>query len=121
MFFRLLWPGVDSLDINGLPKIMPRDVVERMALTSRQWLLDPEIMIKAHLLGVRVLEYNVFARMRGNGLSHVRASTCLEFLRGVLRFRFSPELRRWREGMRRSTAAREAGAPMPRVSGVARD
>jgi glycosyltransferase involved in cell wall biosynthesis len=121
MFFRLLWPGVDSLDINGLPKIMPRDVVERMSLTSRQWLLDPEIMIKAHLLGVRVLEYNVFARMRGNGLSHVRASTCLEFLRGVLRFRFSPELRRWREGMRRSTAAPEAGAPMPRVSGVARD
>ena len=27
-------PGVDSLDINGLPKIMPREVVQRMQLTS---------------------------------------------------------------------------------------
>lgn len=96
MFFRSLWPGVDSLDINGLPKIMPRDVVQRMQLTSRQWFLDPEIMIKAHYLGVRVLEYNVFARMRGSGLSHVRASTCWEFFTALLKYRFSGELARWR-------------------------
>ncbi|MFN8574381.1 MAG: glycosyltransferase family 2 protein [Gemmatimonadaceae bacterium] len=96
-FFRLLWPGVESLDINGLPKIMPRDVVMRMALTSRQWFLDPEIMIKAHYLGVRVLEYNVFARMRGSGLSHVRATTCWEFFRSLLRYRFSRELSQWRK------------------------
>lgn len=97
VFFRSLWPGVESLDINGLPKIMPREVVRRMALTSRQWFLDPEIMIKAHYLGVRVLEYNVFARMRGSGLSHVRATTCWEFFRSLLRYRFSRELSRWRK------------------------
>lgn len=96
VFFRTLWPGVESLDINGLPKIMPRDVVQRMELTSRQWFLDPEIMIKAHYLGVRVLEYNVFARMRGSGLSHVRALTCWEFFTALLRYRFSGELSRWR-------------------------
>lgn len=96
LFFRSLWPGVESLDINGLPKIMPRDVVQRMQLTSRQWFLDPEIMIKAHYLGVRVLEYNVFARMRGSGLSHVRASTCWEFFTALLKYRFSGELARWR-------------------------
>ena len=94
--FRSLWPGVDSLDINGLPKIMPREVVQRMALTSRGWFLDPEIMIKAHYLGIRVLEYNVFARMRGSGLSHVRATTCWEFFRLLLAFRFSRELSSWR-------------------------
>jgi glycosyltransferase involved in cell wall biosynthesis len=121
-FFKLLWPGVDSLDINGLPKIMPRDVMHRMQLGSRRWLLDPEIMIKAHLLGVRVLEYNVFARMRGNGLSHVRASTCLEFLRGVLRFRFSSELRQWRKGLRATQAsATPTDAPGPQLGEVARD
>lgn len=96
VFFRILWPGIASLDINGLPKIMPREVMQRLSLTSRQWLLDPEIMVRAHLLGVRVLEYNVFARMRGSGLSHVRASTVWEFVRGVLRLRFSRELREWR-------------------------
>lgn len=97
VFFRTLWPGVESLDINGLPKIMPREVARRMALTSRQWFLDPEIMIKAHYLGVRVLEYNVFARMRGSGMSHVRAITCWEFFRSLLRYRFSDELHQWRK------------------------
>ena len=28
------------------------------------------------LMGIRVLELNVFARMRGGGLSHVNANTC---------------------------------------------
>ncbi|MBV6521958.1 MAG: Undecaprenyl-phosphate 4-deoxy-4-formamido-L-arabinose transferase [Gemmatimonadaceae bacterium] len=102
LFFRMLWPGVESLDINGLPKIMPREVVQRMALTSRQWFLDPEIMIKAHYLGVRVLEYNVFARMRGSGLSHVRAITCWEFVKSLLRYRFSSELSRWRKAQEAS-------------------
>jgi glycosyltransferase involved in cell wall biosynthesis len=103
-FFRLLWPGIESLDINGLPKIMPRAVIQRLSLTSRQWLLDPEIMVRAHLLGVRVLEYNVFARMRGSGLSHVRASTCWEFVKGVLKLRFSGELRQWRAEISRMPA-----------------
>jgi glycosyltransferase involved in cell wall biosynthesis len=107
VFFRSLWPGVDSLDINGLPKIMPRDVVQRMQLTSRQWFLDPEIMIKAHYLGVRVLEYNVFARMRGSGLSHVRASTCWEFFTALLRYRFSSELARWRSAHAATSLAGE--------------
>jgi dolichol-phosphate mannosyltransferase len=111
VFFRLLWPRIESLDINGLPKIMPREVVERLSLTSRQWLLDPEIMIRAHLLGVRVLEYNVFARMRGSGVSHVKPSTCWEFVKGVLKLRFSPELRRWRaEVSREPIAVPGAGA-----------
>ena len=103
-FFRMLFPGVASLDINGLPKLLPRDVVLRMQLSSRQWLLDPEIMIKAHYLGVRVLEYNVFARARGNGLSHVRASTCWEFFTKLLKFRFSGELRDWRRASRRASS-----------------
>jgi glycosyltransferase involved in cell wall biosynthesis len=100
LFFRMLWPRVASLDINGLPKIMPREVVERMSLSSRQWFLDPEIMIKAQYLGVRVLEYNVFARMRGSGLSHVRASTCWEFFVTLLRYRVSSDLARWRRDAR---------------------
>ncbi|MEW5916063.1 MAG: glycosyltransferase family 2 protein [Gemmatimonadota bacterium] len=110
VFFRALFPGVASLDINGLPKLLPRDVLLRMQLQSRQWLLDPEIMIKAHYLGVRVLEYNVFARARGNGLSHVRASTCWEFFTKLLEFRFSGELRSWRRAARRGSDVNVVGA-----------
>ena len=114
VLFRMLWPGVESLDINGLPKIMPREVIQRMDLQSRQWFLDPEIMIKAHYLGVRVLEYNVFARMRGSGLSHVRATTCWEFFRSMLRYRFSSELSQWRKAQASSPALQlnpHKGAP----------
>lgn len=94
--FRLLWPRVDSFDINGLPKILPRDVVHRMGLTSKDFLLDPEIMVKGHYLGLQVLEFNVFARMRSRGLSHVNSNTVWIFFSGLLRYRFSRRLAAWR-------------------------
>jgi glycosyltransferase involved in cell wall biosynthesis len=96
LFVRLLWPRLASIDVNGTPKILPRAVVERMHLQSKGWLLDPEILIKAHYMGLRILEFNVFARMRGGGLSHVRPSTCWEFFRQLLVFRFSRRMSEWR-------------------------
>ncbi|CAN5590429.1 glycosyltransferase family 2 protein [soil metagenome] len=97
-FVWVLWPGIGSIDVNGLPKIIHRDVIAALDLESKDWFLDPEIMIKAHYLGVRVLEMNVFARMRSNGLSHVRPSACVEFLVNLLRFRFGGALTEWRKG-----------------------
>jgi glycosyltransferase involved in cell wall biosynthesis len=95
-FVWLLWPRLGSIDVNGSPKILQRDVLSAMRLQSKDWFLDPEIMIKAHYLGVRVLEMNVFARMRSNGLSHVRPSACVEFFVNLLRFRFGGALANWR-------------------------
>lgn len=92
-----LWPRLGSLDVNGQPRLMRREVLHAMRLSSTNWLLDPEMLVKAHYLGVRVLELNVFARMRGNGLSHVRLSTCWEFFVHLLRMRFSNELAAWRK------------------------
>ncbi|MCC6862449.1 MAG: glycosyltransferase family 2 protein [Bryobacterales bacterium] len=94
---RLLWPGLGSIDVNGCPKILPRAVVLAMGLKSKDWFLDPEIMIKAHYMGLRVLELNTFARMRGHGLSHVRTSTCWEFLRNLARYRFTQS---WKADLR---------------------
>jgi glycosyltransferase involved in cell wall biosynthesis len=109
LLIRLLWPRLDSLDVNGTPKILPREQLLAMRLESQNWFLDPEIMLKGHAMGMRVLEFNVFARMRGNGVSHVRASTCWEFLRNLLAFRFGAPLRRWRRALRESpTPATEA-------------
>jgi glycosyltransferase involved in cell wall biosynthesis len=102
----ILWPTLGSLDLNGVPKILPREVLGAMRITSKQWFLDPEIMIKAHYMGIRVLELNVFARMRGGGLSHVRASTCWEFFRGLMIFRFSPRMKAWRRDAKASSLAR---------------
>jgi glycosyltransferase involved in cell wall biosynthesis len=114
---KALWPGLGSLDVNGTPKLLRREVLEVMELRSRGWLLDPEIMIKAHYLGLRTLELNVFARMRSNGVSHVRAETCWEFLKHLLYFRFSREMGEWRREARRTVAPAVAGeASAPRVT-----
>jgi len=96
VFVRSLWPKLGSWDVNGQPRMLRRDVVQAMDLQSTNWLLDPEMLIKAHYMGVRVMELNVFARMRGNGLSHVKMATCWEFFTYLLRFRFSGALKSWR-------------------------
>lgn len=111
------WPRIGSLDINGSPKILHRDVVAALDLGSRDWFLDPEIMIKAHYLGVRVQEFNVFSRMRGSGISHVRGSTCVEFFRNLLAYRFGGRLRRWRRTA--AIAPPSAAAPSPENEVVA--
>jgi len=92
-----LFPGLGSIDVNGTPKVVHRDTLARMKLESRQWFLDPEILIKAYYMKMRVLEMNAFARMRGTGLSHVRASTCWEFFRQLLKFRFTGHLGAWKK------------------------
>ena len=92
----LLWPRLGTLDVNGSPKLLRREWLARLRLHEKHWFLDPELMIKAHYLGLRVLELNVFARLRGSGLSHARAATCWEFLRDLVRYRFLGELRQWR-------------------------
>ena len=97
LFMLALWPRLGTLDVNGNPKILRREDLLAMRLRSRGWLLDPEMMIKAHLMGLRVLEFNVFARMRGGGTSHVRVGTCWEFFHNVLRYRFSRELAAWKQ------------------------
>jgi glycosyltransferase involved in cell wall biosynthesis len=109
LFVLVLWPRLASLDVNGTPKVLPAQVISAMKLESKGWLLDPEIMIKAHYMGLRVLEFNVFARMRSSGVSHVRAETLWEFLRHLLIFRFS---KKWREDLRsvRLSATEPAGA-----------
>jgi len=93
----LLYPQINSLDINGSPKLIPRDILDQMRLNSKGWFLDPEIMIKAHYMGVGVIELNVFARMRGSGVSHVRMETCWEFLRSLLSYRFSNQIVDWKQ------------------------
>lgn len=95
-FVRVLWPRLGSIDVNGMPKMLHRNVLAAMQLESKDWFLDPEMVIKAHYLGVRILEMNVFARMRSHGLSHVRASACIEFAVHLLRYRFGAGLSAWR-------------------------
>jgi glycosyltransferase involved in cell wall biosynthesis len=93
---RAFWPGLKSFDVNAVPKILPRTLLAQLRLESWGWALDPEMMIKAHYLGVPVLEYNIMARQRAGGQSHVRAGTATELLRSLIGFRFSAGMKEWR-------------------------
>jgi glycosyltransferase involved in cell wall biosynthesis len=88
MLANVVFWRLGSIDINGNPKIFPREYLEPMHLTSPDWFLDAEVMIRARQLGLDVIEMNVLAHMREGGKSNVRAGTCWEFVKNLARFRF---------------------------------
>ena len=100
-----------SLDLNGNPKILPREYVEAMLLESNDWFLDAEIMIKSKHLGLRVIEFDVAGQLRRAGKSKVRLTTCLEFMKNVWRFRFGSELRAWKGSVQSGEIAVHAYSP----------
>ncbi len=91
----VLFGGLGSIDINGNPKFLSRRNLLAMRLVSRDWFLDAEIMIKAKYLDLRVIEMNVFARMREGGNTNVRPQTCWEFLGNLWRYRWGKPIREW--------------------------
>jgi dolichol-phosphate mannosyltransferase len=84
----VLFRSLGSIDINGNPKILPREYLERMNLRSKDWFLDAEVMIKAKRLGLPVYEMNVIAQMRRGGKSNVSRNTIKEFVKNLLKYRF---------------------------------
>jgi glycosyltransferase involved in cell wall biosynthesis len=107
--FRVLWPTIKSIDINGTPKIVPRKAVPMMGLKSKGWFLDPEVMIKGHALGMSVIEFNVFGRLRGAGVSHIKPGNCWEFFSDLLVYRFGGA---WRRELTREPSAEGKSAPV---------
>ncbi|OGM93705.1 hypothetical protein A2935_01635 [Candidatus Wolfebacteria bacterium RIFCSPLOWO2_01_FULL_47_17b] len=85
--FRLLFGGRHR-DINGSPKIFKRAFYERLNLFSRDWFLDPELMIKAMRIGSKIGEVEIYWDARKGGPSHVSLLTALEFLKNLLKYRF---------------------------------
>ncbi|MEW6698680.1 MAG: glycosyltransferase family 2 protein [Bacillota bacterium] len=74
-------------DINGSPKIMSRRCYEELNLSSKDWFLDAEVMLKANYLKVTVAEVPVVFRRREAGNSSVRVGTVWEFLRNMAAYR----------------------------------
>lgn len=97
VLINLLFRGLHSWDVNGSPKIFPRELLQPLALGSQDWFLDPELMIKIKLLDLPVKEINVIGRLRRGGKSQVRPVTCVEFLRSLYEYRFCGALDNWRQ------------------------
>lgn len=87
LFFSLLFVSIKSKDINATPKIMKREVYEKLNLKSRDWFIDAEVMIKCEKMGCKIQEVPITFYQRKEGVSNVRFSTILEFIKNILRYK----------------------------------
>ncbi|MBI3490308.1 MAG: glycosyltransferase family 2 protein [Acidobacteria bacterium] len=86
--FRVLF-AFKAADINGTPKLMWRARFAELELSSKDWFIDAELMIRAVERGFRIAEVAVNFAARNHGASNVRLTTSLEFLRNMFRYRFA--------------------------------
>jgi glycosyltransferase involved in cell wall biosynthesis len=56
IIFNILFPGLNCKDVNSKPKIMTREVYNRMHLNSNGWFIDAEIMIQARKMKLKIGE-----------------------------------------------------------------
>lgn len=85
LLFRMLF-STDWRDINGSPKLFTRQFFQAARISSRNWFIDPEIIIKARRLKARMGEVEIRTRPRRYGMSQVHAGTILEFIRDMFRY-----------------------------------
>lgn len=92
---QLLFPGMPSADVNANPKIMPLDILRLMELSSKDWFLEAEVMLKARHLRLPVIEITAIGRPREAGSSNVRFRTVLEFIRNIISYRSKGPWNAW--------------------------
>lgn len=81
--------GISACDVDGVPKLMRREVYNALRLRSNDAFIDIETLVKAKRLGLQVCEINVTYLPRTGGRSKVRwLATSIEFVRNVLRAHF---------------------------------
>jgi glycosyltransferase involved in cell wall biosynthesis len=87
IIFNVLFPGLNSRDINSKPKILTREVYEQMDLKSNGWFIDAEIMIQAKKMNLKIGEIpTVFHRMKYRP-SFIKFRSIWEFFINLLWYR----------------------------------
>ena len=87
IIFKILFPGLMSRDINSKPKIMTREVYNRMKLSSNGWFVDAEIMILARRMKLNIGELETGFRCLINRLSFIKPFSIFEFLANLIWYR----------------------------------
>jgi len=84
--FSILFPGVDSKDINSKPKLIRRNLLTNLSLESDDWFIDAEIMIKAKRQNLKIGEISI-QYTEGVRDSFVRPSAIWEFVKNLIKWR----------------------------------
>ena len=83
--------GTPVWDVNATPKIIPRDVFERLRLTSANELFDAELLYKAFNNRIPIIEIPILQWERRGGRSITNWLTAVRLFFGVLWLRWSNE------------------------------
>lgn len=76
-------------DINGTPKLLTRNAMEKLSLESRDWFIDPEFVIKALRHQMVISEIETTWHIRKSGGTKARLFLAgLEFFKNMLAYRF---------------------------------
>lgn len=82
-----LFFGGRHADVNGTPKVFKRELLSELHLVSRDWFLDPEIIIKLIHSGKKIVERDIVWRSRKRGNSKVSILTPLGFIWKMIIFK----------------------------------
>jgi len=85
LLFRIMFK-VSLQDINGSPKLFTKKFFDEAKLSSLDWFIDPEILIKAKAMGVAAGDVPIQTFRRESGVSKVRFKTILEFFKNMFRY-----------------------------------
>lgn len=88
VLFRMLFPGLNSRDINSKPKIIKREAFKKLNLHSNDWFADAEIMLEVRRLKLTFAEFPVIFSQIKDRRSFVKVSAILEFMRNLVTYRF---------------------------------
>jgi glycosyltransferase involved in cell wall biosynthesis len=89
--------GVDTRDMNATPKVISRELLQRLDLCSKDWFIDAEFMLKIHWLGCGIVDLPTEYLARPHGKSKVRVSAMWEFLGNIASVRWAGRFASWRD------------------------
>lgn len=84
--FALFFGGMHP-DVNGTPKLFKLELLSELRLVSRDWFLDPEIIIKLIHYGKKIVGRDIVWRGRKKGNSKVSILTPLGFIWKMIIFK----------------------------------
>lgn len=87
LLFRMLFPGYYVRDVNSKPKALRRELYNKLELTSDDWFLDAEIVIKARRNSARLAQIPTVFLRNESRKSFVKADAIIEFIWNLLRAR----------------------------------
>lgn len=88
LIFRILFPKYRGYrDVNGKPKILRKEIYDKMDLHSDDWFLDAEIVLNVLRLNLSIGEIPVRFKSLEGRKSFLKFSAIFEFVKNLIKYR----------------------------------